>query len=397
VSRTVSWVWAAACLLAAGLVLVACGNNSALLSGVSANPATVRPTGRHPTEPIQLAYTLGRPATVTLHIQGGPTNVDLVLRPAEHLAAGTHFVLFDGVVPVAATPGATATPVARVLPDGSYRFTASVDDGGARQDSSAPFTIQDAQTTAPGLENLQVYPATISPNSDAIDDVAQITYRLAQTSTTSVTLQGAGGNTVTVLAPAEQPAGEQSVPFNGSDLLGKSVPAGPYTVTVRTADLAGNAVEARRPLTVTDAGQPNIALLSVKIEPPQLMLGGKLHVHMVVQNTGQVPLRTQGPDSGYTYTTNDSYSSIEGGRYTDQAGLWRVGLDWEGNAGGAPYRYPFRWGFGHTLAPGETATIDGYVTILKREQTMWFYAGVLQEGVRIALDGLGRTPISVSW
>ncbi|HEX6607231.1 MAG TPA: hypothetical protein VF276_09985, partial [Chloroflexia bacterium] len=87
-SRAVSWAWAAACLLAAGLVLAACGNSNALLSGVSANPATVRPTGLHPTEPIQLTYTLGRAATVTLHIQGGPDNAGLVLRPAEQLAAG---------------------------------------------------------------------------------------------------------------------------------------------------------------------------------------------------------------------------------------------------------------------------------------------------------------------
>ena len=28
---------------------------------------------------------------------------------------------------------------------------------------------------------------------------------------------------------------------------------------------------------------------------------------------------------------------------------------------------------------------------------MWFYAGVLQEGVRIVQDRLGRTPIAVSW
>ena len=62
-SRAVSWVWVAACLLAAGWVLVACGNNNALLSAVGANPGTVQPTGEHPTEPIQLSYTLGRPAT----------------------------------------------------------------------------------------------------------------------------------------------------------------------------------------------------------------------------------------------------------------------------------------------------------------------------------------------
>ncbi|MDQ2809196.1 MAG: hypothetical protein M3Z04_20170, partial [Chloroflexota bacterium] len=375
------------------------GGSSALLSEVSAGPdaGVVRPTGRVPTEPVELHYTLGRPATVAVRVEpaaGGPA---ITLRTGEALGAGPHFLLFSGVVPTDAVPGAAAATVARVLPDGAYRFVVTAAAGSDQQEASGLFRIEGAQTTPPALANLQVYPASISPNSDAIDDVAAITYRLPQTGTTSVTLQGATGGPITVLAPSRVPAGEQRVVFNGADLLGKPVPAGVYTITVRVEDRAGNAVAARRPLTVTDTGTPNIALLSVKMDPPALMLGGKLHVRMEVQNSGTVPLRTQGPDSGYTYSTADSYSSIAGGRYDQQAGLWRVGLDWEGNAGGAPYRYPFRWGFGHTLAPGEIVTIDGYVTIQKREQTMWFFAGALQEGVRIALDGLGRTPVAVSW
>jgi len=52
----------------------------------------------------------------------------------------------------------------------------------------------------------------------------------------------------------------------------------------------------------------------------RLIAGGEISVTIKLKNTGNVPLRTQGPDSGYTYTTNDSYSSIEGGRYVDAAG-----------------------------------------------------------------------------
>jgi hypothetical protein len=384
------------CFLLA-LLLAACGGGGAPLSGVAAVPNTVQPAGRAPTDPIQLSYSLGGPATVALRIQpaGGEP---ITLRAAEHQLAGTHFVLFNGVVPTGAAPGATATQVARVLPDGAYRFLVSATpDSGTPQEAGADFQIAHAQTAPPGLENLQVYPAAITPNGDAVDDVALITYRLSETSTTSVTLQGAGGPPVTVWAPLQTGAGEQRVTFNGQDLFGHLLPDGAYTVTVHVADLAGNAVEARRPLTVTGAGQPSIALREVKFDPSALMLGGKLHVHMVVQNTGAVPLRTEGPDPGYTYTTNDSYSSVEGGRYAVQAGLWRVGVDWQGNAGGAPYRYPFRWGFGGTLAPGATTTIDGYITVLKQERTMWFYAGVLQEGVSIVQDQLGLTPVQVSW
>ncbi|HUS14013.1 MAG TPA: hypothetical protein VM536_03250, partial [Chloroflexia bacterium] len=327
---------------------------------MTAEPGVVQPTGQRPTEPIQLHYTLGAPASVTVRLLP-PAGEALLLRPEQTLPAGAHFILFDGVVLTGAVPGASAVPVSRVLPDGAYRFqVTAVTAAGGRQEAEGSFTVQGAQVAPPVLENLQVYPPVISPNSDAVDDVAQITYRLAQTSTTSIQLQGATGAPITVLAPVRVPAGEQTVVFNGQTLLGQPVANGVYTVTLRVQDRAGNAVEARRPLTVTDTGAPNVAILSVKLDPPQLMLGGKLHVRMELQNTGDVPLRTQGPDSGYTSSTNDSYASIEGGRYVDQAGLLRVGLDWEGNAGGAPYRYPFRWGFGRTLAPGDSVTIDGY-------------------------------------
>jgi len=388
----------AGAVLAVLLACVACGGQATLLGAVSASPAVVQPSGRQPTEPIQLRYTLSRPATVTLRVQPQAGDDPIVLRAAAHLGAGPHFVLFNGVVDTGAVPGATATPVARVLPDGLYRFLVSaVDDSRQQQDEATTFTVQDARTAPPALENLQIYPATISPNSDAVDDVAQITYRLADTGTTTVLLQGAAGPAATILAPVRQPPGEQRVVFNGQDLLGRPVGNGTYTVTVRTADRAGNTVAASRPLTIADSGTPNIALITVKMDPPALLLGGKLHVHLVVQNTGNVPLRTQGPDSGYTYDTSQSYAGVAGGRYEAKAGLWRVGLDWDGNAGGAPYRYPFRWGFGNTLAPGASATIDGYVVVRKQESTMWFFAGVLQEGVAIVQDGLGRTPVHVSW
>ncbi len=395
-SHALRGVWAAGCVLAA-LLLAACGGTAAPLGGVTATPAVVRPDGHGVTDPIQLGYTLGRPATVTLQVQP-PSGAPVTIRAAEHQAAGAHFVLFNGVVPTGATPGPDVTQVAAVLPDGTYHFTvAATPDGGSPTQATGTFAVQGAQTQPPGLENLQVYPATISPNSDAVADVAQISYRLTETSTTSVTLTGANGPPITVRAPARTAAGEERVDFNGQDLLGNPVADGTYTVTVRVEDPAGNAVAAQRPLQVVDAGAPSIAVRKVQITPPAIMLGGTIHVQIVVQNTGKVPLRTQGPDSGFTYTTNELYASIANGQYVDKAGLWRVGVDWQGNAGGAPYRYPFRWGFGQTLAPGATATITGGITILKQERTMWFYAGVLQEGVTIAADQLGLTPIQVSW
>ena len=71
-------------------------------------------------------------------------------------------------------------------------------------------------------------------------------------------------------------------------------------------------------------------------------------------------------------------------------------MDWDRRTRAGPLRYPFRWGFGHTLAPGETVTIEGHITLLKKRAPMLFFAGVLQEGVRIVLDRLAPATIAVS-
>jgi hypothetical protein len=380
-------------------LLGACGAGSgAALSDVSLSGDTLHAGQRGSF--LELRYTLEHPARVTIAVQPAAGGTAIPLRAAAERPAGNYYLRVDGAVPVVdAQLGPEPVQVQQVLPDGGYTLVlqATPTDGTAPQTWQHAFTLSGAPTAPPVLANVQANPATISPNSDAIDDVAAITFRLAQTSTTAITVSGPDNQRVPLQAPTPMAAGEHLVAFNGNDLFGKVLPDGPYTVTVSTADPAGNTVEARVPITISGGGQPSLALLSADFTPHAIILGNTITVHMTVQNTGKVPLRTQGPDPGYTYTTNDVYSSVEGGQYTDKAGLWRVAVDWDANAGGGPLRYPFRWGFGHTLAPGETVTIDGHITILKQESTMLFFAGVLQEGVRIWLDRLAPATIAVSF
>ncbi len=385
--------------LAWALVLGACSSGGgAALGDVSLSGDTLHAGQRGSF--LELRYTLSRPAWVTIAVQPAAGGAAIPLRAAAERPEGNYYLRLDGTVPVAgATPGPEPVEVQRVLPDGAYKLVLQVapTDGTAPQLWDHAFTLAGAPAAPPVLQNVQANPPAISPNSDAIDDVTAITFRLAQTSTTAITVNGPDGQHVPLQAPTLMPAGEHLVPFSGTDLFGKVLPDGPYTVTVSTADPAGNTVEARLPITISGGGQPSLALLSADFSPHALMLGRTLDVRMVVQNTGKVPLRTQGPDPGYTYTTNDVYSSIEGGKYDNKAGLWRVAVDWDGNVGGGPQRYPFRWGFGHTLAPSETVTIEGHITVLKQESHMLFFVGVLQEGVRIWLDRLAPAGIDVSF
>jgi hypothetical protein len=375
------------------VLLAACDASGAPLSGVSASAGEIVPGSRgigKPAGSVEVSYTLGRDSEVTVDLQG-PVESTLFKSVQK---AGPHLLLFNGVVD-ADESGDGYRVVRRAVPDGDYTIVVSANG----ESQSIPLKVRNSDRDVPALENVVVHPDTISPNSDAIDDVAEATFRTTQTSTISVDLFDPEGNRTPMLAPIRKGPGEQSAVIAWDVALQQTAPPdGVYTATIRSEDDAGNRVEASRPITIEGAGSPGIQILSMDITPKQVILGGEISVTVRVKNTGDVPLRTQGPDPGYTYTTNDSYSSIEGNSLTDKAGLWRVGVDWDGNSGGGgAYRYPFRWGFGKTLLPGEEAVTGGKIRILKQERTMWFFAGVLQEGVQIALDRLGRTPVHVDF
>ncbi|HKP52742.1 MAG TPA: hypothetical protein VJ183_08810 [Chloroflexia bacterium] len=358
---------------------------------------------------IEVRYTLGKSGQVTIRLAQGaamdivnhietPTRIALpgttiTTLLAEHQNAGEHILRFNGVI---ATDEISRSYriVRQVVPDGDYVINIATDE----TNRSVGFKVLGSDTQPPDLAHMVVHPDTISPNSDAVDDVAEVTFRTDQTSTLSVDLTHPNGTRTPMLAPIKRGPGEHNAVISGQNVLGEVLPDGTYTVTVRAQDAAGNMVESQRPLKVEGGGEPQIEITRIDISPQQIILGQPISVSITVKNTGNVPLRTQGPDPGYTYTTNDSYSSIEGSKWIDKAGLWRVGVDWDGNSGGGgAYRYPFRWGFVKTLMPGEEVTTGGKIVILKQERQMWFYAGVLQEGIRIVLDRLGRTPIGIDF
>ncbi|MEO8287792.1 MAG: hypothetical protein ABI670_15295 [Chloroflexota bacterium] len=377
--------------LTLSMLLVACDSSGAALSNVLASTDSIVPgsTGiGKPAGAVEVRYTLGKKSAVTATLDG-PVKSTLL---SQEQTAGEHLLRFAGVVDTdEATPDYRV--VRRVVPSGDYKITISTGDA----QSSVGFTVGEARQDVPAIENFVLHPDTISPNSDALDDVAEATFRTNQTTTLSVDLYDRSGGRTAVLAPIKRGPGEQNVVISGQDDLGTALPDGVYTATVRATDSVGNRVEASKPITVEAGGAPNLDLVSVDFSPRQIIIGTEISVTVRVKNTGKVPLRTQGPDPGYTYTTNDTYASIEGSKWTDKAGLWRVGVDWDGNSGGGPSRYPFRWGFGKTLMPGEEVITGGKIRILKQERTMWFYAGVLQEGITIFLDRRGRTAIGVDF
>jgi hypothetical protein len=396
------------CLVVIAIVMVTLAScrSSPLLGSVEPATAELRPSGHG--EHVDISYTIGQKAKVSIYLQD-PKGARYTLRAGEtRLPSPDPYTLrFDGTAP-------TDDPLLKrkALPSGAYTYTveASGDDGAAAQ-AQGKITIAGADTPPPLIENLVVAPDLISPNADAIADVAEITYQLPVSATVDIFFTSPDGKTTYPFV-----AGDEEGPFlqkhvwNGKTVDNTLLPDGVYTYTVRAQDRVGNLVEQPGKIAIKGGGQPELKITYSNIAPEAVMQGDVITVTLQVKNTGKVPIRTYGPPSGYTYSTDDVFSSIDSGKYVVKpGGFWRVGMDWDANSGGAAKRYPFRWAITprspgqwqipnqeDLLRPGEEATITGQIRILQPETKMSFYVGLIQDGVGFFQDKTGRTIVKVS-
>ncbi len=394
------------CLILLVGTLAACGT-SQLLANVGPSAAELRRSGKG--EHVDISYTIGQPAKVAVYLQAAD-GARYTLRAGEQrLASADPYVLrFDGTAP-------TDDPVLkrRALPSGTYTYVvqATAADG-AQAESNGQIVIGGSDSPPPTIENLVVAPATISPNADGVDDVAEITYQLPVSATVDITFTGPDGKTSYpfVAGDEEGPILQKHV-WNGKTVDNALLPDGIYTYTVRAQDRFGNLVEQSGQITIKGGGQPEIKITYSSIAPEAVMKGETITVTLRVKNTGPVPIRTYGPPSGYEYSTDDVFSSIDSGKYVVKpGGFWRVGMDWDANSGGAAKRYPYRWAITprppaqwqipnqeDLLMPGEEATVIGRIRILQPETKMSFYVGLIQDGVGFFQDRTGRTIVKVGF
>jgi hypothetical protein len=260
-------------------------------------------------------------------------------------------------------------------------------------------SVRDADTQPPDISDLNLLPDRISPNFDARDDVTHVTYRLAKDARVSAYLDAATstGSVRRVWMGEENKvtAGEQSLTWDGA-ANGQPVPRGEYTLGIRAVDTAGNVVERGAPLVVEDSGVPEASIVSASIGPLQIIRGNNVCLDAIVRNSGQTVLRTQGPDPGYVYNSLDTFASIDEHRYAEHAGFWRVGLNWSGSTDVSGASYPYRWGFGHDLQPGEEVSVHGCVKVVNEQDKLVFFAGLVQENVAIRSAGSGLVRVQVS-
>jgi hypothetical protein len=403
------------------LFAVSACSSGALLDQVSLDPGAISPHAGSPNSATTIHYSVARPANVSIYLidaQGGRHD----FRKDQPRAAGSYAALFSGAVGD------------QVLPDGQYDVVvAAVDAGGQSAKIDKTLTISGADSTPPQLLNYTVFPSSFTPNQDGIDDRVAIRYDLSKPAKVDVYLtdgktryEVAEKKTTLCADPATEMscAGPHEYDYDGGIDLGATPPPnGTYDVIADAVDAVGNHTQVSKKLTISEGGVPRAtitnagvewapqALSSLVTEPNALLvpLGGTLTFTVSVTNIGPVPIRTSGPEPGTVYTTSENFNTHQ--QY-EQPGVWRVGLDSEGNSVGRSY--PYRWQLGKSgelkhvtidgtdylyLMPGQRVTVSGSVRIVDKppRTSVYYWVGLVQEDVRIVEDHVEPKSVTVGF
>ncbi len=388
-------------------MLGACGS-SELLTHVVVTPESISPHAGASNRATQIQYSLSRPASVSVYL------VDLqgakhALRDNQPRAAGDYQILFGGVVDD------------RVLRDGTYQVIVEAKDStGHSEKTPTTLNISGADNSVPELQNFTVYPDRFTPNQDGLDDRVAISYYLTKPARVSVFLTD--GKTkyplderkeTTVMTKDDLSAsGPHEYDYDaGIDRGATPPPDGDYKIVAEAIDAVGNVVRAEHPLTIADGGTPRAAIIGTagNFDPQVVPLGSILYFTVTVKNVGTVPIRTKGPEPGFVYSTDQNYSVVQ---QFEEPGVWRIGVDSEGNSVGR--QYPYRWQLGSSaelkhvtvngkeylyLMPDQVVRITGGIKITDKPPKVdpFYWLGLVQEQVRIVQDHVQPTRITVDF
>lgn len=387
-----------------GLLSVAGCASSRLIGDVSVRPQVISPNADGDADVAEIHYAITRQATVTIYLVDGDGGRH-DLRVNERRSKGERTIYFGGVI------------AGTLLPDGDYRLVFEAEDTRGRSGSAeASITLQGGDTTPLRIENLNIYPNSFTPNRDGIGDRVSIGYNLSkEVVRVDVYLLGADGSKYPVpedkIREVGAPGTHEHDYDAGIDYGASPPPNGDYTVVVRAVDAVGNVAQSEGRLTIEGGGVPLVEIVNraAVFTPSVLPLHGTLYFTCTVKNVGTVPVRTKGPEPGTVYSTTENYNTLA--EY-EEPGLFRIGLDYEGNSAGRAF--PFRWQLGmdeeltlvdtvsgpqYYLLPGQTVTVTGGLTVddkpVKSEPYYWL--GLIHEQVWIVQDRVQPTQIAIGY
>ncbi|NLX37565.1 MAG: hypothetical protein GXY68_12850 [Chloroflexi bacterium] len=394
----------AALTLALLLILPAGCQARPFLTDVTVRPAVISPNADGVSDIAEITYSLSRQSTISIYVVDAEGNRH-PFREGQRRSRGGRAALFGGVIND------------RLLPDGSYtvRFEA-VDERGRINTAEVPLTISDGDPVPLEIQGLSIWPNVFTPNRDGITDRVSIGYTLnKEAARVEVYLVGEDGIKYPVpedkIREVGAPGPHEHDYDAGVDLGATPPPDGDYTVVVEADDAVGNRARVSGQLTISQGGVPQVVIVNgaAVFEPSVVALGGTITFTCTVKNEGRVPVRTRGPEPGTTYTTSENYNTL--GEY-EEPGIFRIGLDYEGNTSGRSY--PFRWQLGmddelttvntaqgpqQYLMPGQTVTVVGHLQVVDPPVVTepYYWIGLLHEQVWVVQDRVEPTQISVGF
>lgn len=409
------------CLLGAAVLLFmalagGCRGRTPLVYDVGILPDVVSPNADGVDDVARITYNISRPCSIYIYFIDAQGE-RYYFREGNQRPPGEYEALFGAAIE------------GQVLPDGEYTWVVegAVEDTGETETVEGQLTVINADSSGPQLENFTVFPQVFTPNQDGIDDRIAINFRLQEQAEVEVYLRDEKGDRYPVGLPktrwdeeefdledspskVELEPGLWEYDYDGGIDLGASPPPdGEYAVVAVAIDKAGNRVMEEAPLTIQDGGLPLAEIQTVEFSPEVVPLGGTLHVTVTVENVGAIAIRTKGPVPDTNYTTRENFNTLG---FYEEPGIFRVGVDFEGNDQGR--RYPYRWQVGTDedleerivngrselyLLPGRRVTVVGHITIVDEPWTIspYYWAGLVHEQVRVVNDYQSPTEISVGF
>ena len=365
------------------LFLSACASAAAPRSHLELDvqPATLQADGAGA---VSIQYRLARQSlvSVTLRSANGESHV---LRDRVARGPGTYSFSFRGAI------------AGRVLPNGLYEVVATAQGSAADEtiERRQPLTIVDADTEPPVIANLHVTPAVVSPNQDGVDDRLAIRFAVAEPVSVLVRLL-VGDESLWLIEDGAAAPGLVQVswppPLRHAPHLNQAIerlPAGPADLEVAVTDPAGNRSVVHQRIVLGETGTPQAQLSEVEITPAVVKTGGTISVSATITNSGAVTLRAA-PLGPTVYAWGED-APTRG--YLADTGTVRWGVEFSLNRSGIAY--PFRWGLGRDLAPGESVAVTGEIQITDEFplEPVQLWVGIIHENNRVLADKRGITRI----
>lgn len=370
-------------------------------AGFAAEEITPNADGDSDITPI--FYEVSRNAAVSIYFEN-EAGQRFYFREDRPRSSGEYEVFFSGVVDGFTLPeeNLQGEVLARLLPDDEYIWAIeAVDYDGVTEVVTGTLTIVDADSALPEMRDFGVDKPIFTPNRDGINDRALIQYDLQKEANVRVVLVTPTGGELPIGekerdVPAGMP-GRHYYDYEGGVDNGETPPDdGEYRIVALAEDAEGQKVRIEDTLTIELGGVPRADIFAppagdtFEVSSTAVALCDTLYFTVTIENYGNTPIRTTGPEPGTVYDSDWNYNTI--GWHTE-SGAWRVAVGFENELA----NYPYRWAIGSDsdlveidgfqyLMPGERALVTGGIRLTnvfgeRNPQPVW--AGLIHEDVQI--------------